>query len=142
VLVVCLGVPYPGEVSTVDFSRINLAHTSALARPAAKFSESKRADKYHAYNKGSSDEEVISAVEKIATARKIPMVHVALAYVLSRPFITAPIVGVRNTERMDELIEGLKVKLSEEEIKAIEEVYKTQPIKGFAGLTDGVNAEQ
>lgn len=70
------------------------------------------------------------------------MVHVALAYVLSKPFITAPIVGVKTTERMDELIAGLKVKLSNDEIKAIEAEYKTQPIKGFAGLSDGVNAEQ
>jgi aryl-alcohol dehydrogenase-like predicted oxidoreductase len=62
------------------------------------------------------------------------MVHVALAYVLSRPFITAPIVGVKTTDRMDEIIAGLKVKLSEEEIKSIEEMYQTQSLKGFAGL--------
>ncbi|KAI9632612.1 NADP-dependent oxidoreductase domain-containing protein [Dioszegia hungarica] len=112
-----------------------------LARPAAKFSDSERSDKYHAYNKGPSDDEIIAAVEKIAKAKGIPMVHVALAWVLSKPYVTAPIVGVKSIERMDEIIAALKVRLTDEEIKAIEAEYKDQPIKGHSGLQDGVNAE-
>jgi aryl-alcohol dehydrogenase-like predicted oxidoreductase len=69
------------------------------------------------------------------------MVHVALAWVLSKSYVTAPIVGVKSIERMDEIIAALKVKLTDEEIKAIEAEYKDQPIKGHSGLQDGVNAE-
>lgn len=69
------------------------------------------------------------------------MVHVALAWVLSKPYVTAPIVGVKSIDRMDEIIAALKVRLTDEEIKAIEAEYKDQPIKGHSGLQDGVNAE-
>lgn len=113
----------------------------ALARPAAKFSDSKRADKYHAYNKGPADEEILNAVEKIAKSKGVPMVHVALSWILSKSYVTAPIVGAKTTDRIDEIIGALKVKLSEEEVNAIEKEYRDQPIKGHSGLSDGVNFE-
>lgn len=69
------------------------------------------------------------------------MAQVALAWMLSKPFVTAPIVGTKSTDRLDEIIGALKVKLSEAEIKAIEEEYRPQPVKGHSGLSDGVNQE-
>jgi aryl-alcohol dehydrogenase-like predicted oxidoreductase len=55
------------------------------------------------------------------------MAAVALAWSLQSQWVTAPIVGIRSTERLDELIGALELKLSEEEVKSIEEGYS--PVK-------------
>jgi aryl-alcohol dehydrogenase-like predicted oxidoreductase len=94
------------------------------------------------YDKEANDEEILNAVERIAKDKGAVMAQVSLAWLLSKPFITAPIVGAKSTERIDEIIGSLKVKLSEDDIKAIEASYKTQPTKGFGGLKDGVNPDK
>lgn len=58
------------------------------------------------------------------------MAAVALAWSIQSPWVTAPIVGVRSTERLDELLLGMEVKLSEEEVKKIEEGYSPVKVRG------------
>jgi aryl-alcohol dehydrogenase-like predicted oxidoreductase len=69
-------------------------------------------------------------VETIAKKRNISMAQVALAWSLSKPFITAPIVGTTSSDKLDDLIKGCEVELSTEEIKEIDEEYKTQSVIG------------
>lgn len=73
------------------------------------------------------DKLVINAIEKIANDRQVPMAAVALAWSLQSPWVTAPIVGVRSTERLDELIGALELKLTDEERKSIDDGYS--PVK-------------
>jgi aryl-alcohol dehydrogenase-like predicted oxidoreductase len=73
---------------------------------------------------------VIGKVETIAKKRNISMAQVALAWSLSKPFITAPIVGTTSLDKLDDLIKGCEVELSAEEIKEIDEEYKTQSVIG------------
>lgn len=58
------------------------------------------------------------------------MAQVALAWTLSKPFITAPIVGTTSTDKLKDLIGALKVTLNVEEVKYIDELYVTRPIAG------------
>ena len=58
------------------------------------------------------------------------MAQVALAWSLSKPFITAPIVGTTSLNKLDDLIKGCEVELSAEEIKEIDDEYKTQSVIG------------
>jgi aryl-alcohol dehydrogenase-like predicted oxidoreductase len=69
-------------------------------------------------------------VETIAKKRNISMAQVALAWSLSKPFITAPIVGTTSLDKLDDLIKGCEVELSAEEIKEIDDEYKTQSVIG------------
>jgi aryl-alcohol dehydrogenase-like predicted oxidoreductase len=69
-------------------------------------------------------------VETIAKKRNISMAQVALAWSLSKPFITAPIVGTTSLDKLDDLIKGCEVELSAEEIKEIDDQYKTQSVIG------------
>lgn len=55
------------------------------------------------------------------------MAAIALAWSLQAPGVTAPIVGIKSTERLDELIDALELKLTEDEVKRIEEGYS--PVK-------------
>lgn len=52
------------------------------------------------------------------------MAQIALAWVLHSDFVCAPLVGTSRIEKLDELVETLEVKLSEKEIKYLEEPYK------------------
>ena len=58
------------------------------------------------------------------------MAQVALAWSLSKPFVTAPIVGTTSLEKLDDLIEGCSLKLSEEEIKSIDDLYLPSHLRG------------
>jgi aryl-alcohol dehydrogenase-like predicted oxidoreductase len=62
----------------------------------------------------------------------LPNAQVALAWLLSKPEITAPIIGVSKPHHLDEAIAALSVQLSEDEIKKLEEPYKPHPILGHS----------
>ncbi len=72
------------------------------------------------------DRPVVDAVEKVAAERGVPMAHVALAWVLSKPVVSAPIVGATKTHHLADAVAALDVKLTEDEIRRLEEPYTPQ----------------
>jgi aryl-alcohol dehydrogenase-like predicted oxidoreductase len=58
------------------------------------------------------------------------MAEVAIAWSCASKWVTAPIVGTRSDERLDELIKGLELVLTEEELKEINELYQPGPVRG------------
>ncbi|KAG8939512.1 hypothetical protein FRC00_013844 [Tulasnella sp. 408] len=74
--------------------------------------------------------DINAKVAEIAEKRGISMAKVALAWSLSKSFISAPIVGTTSIDKLKELIEGVQVKLTEEEIKAIDDLYRPRAISG------------
>jgi len=78
------------------------------------------------------DEEIKRRVKKIADDKGVNMAQIALAWVLSKPYVSAPIVGVTKQLHLDDAIAALKVQLTEEEIKSLEEPYRPKkPNAGF-----------
>ncbi|WVQ64863.1 uncharacterized protein L199_003032 [Kwoniella botswanensis] len=80
----------------------------------------------------SADQKIISTIEEIAKERNISMAQVSLAWSLSKEFISAPIIGTTSIEKLDDLLKGLEVKLSEEEIKRIDGDYQPKAIFGHS----------
>lgn len=78
-----------------------------------------------------NDRAVIAEVERVAKARGVSMAHVAMAWLLAKDEITAPIVGVSKMEHLDDALGSLNVKLSDEEIAGLEAVYQPHPVLGF-----------
>lgn len=54
--------------------------------------------------------------------------QVALAWVLSKSFVTAPILGFSNEEQLEDALASLDIELSEEEISYLEEAYIPRPL--------------
>jgi len=79
-----------------------------------------------------SDRKIIERVGEVAAKRGVPRAQVALAWLLQKPFVTAPIVGASKPRHFDDAVAALSLKLSEEEIAALEEPYVPHPIAGFA----------
>ena len=80
-----------------------------------------------------ADADVIDATRSVARARGVPMARVALAWLLSRPGVTAPIVGATKLAHLDEALAALDLALSPEEAAALEAPYHPHGVRGFAG---------
>jgi len=72
------------------------------------------------------DRPVVDAVQQVAQARGVPMAQVALAWVLSKPVVSAPIVGATRPQHLADAVAALDVQLSDEEIRRLEEPYTPQ----------------
>jgi 1-deoxyxylulose-5-phosphate synthase len=78
-----------------------------------------------------ADKKVADRVADLAKARGIPRAQVALAWLLSKPVITAPIVGATKLHHIDDAVASVEVTLSVEEIGALEEPYVPHAVVGF-----------
>jgi 1-deoxyxylulose-5-phosphate synthase len=75
---------------------------------------------------------IIQRVSEVAEKRGLPMAQVALAWVLSKPGITAPIIGATKPHHLEDAVAALSVQLSPDEISQLEEAYRPHPIIGFS----------
>ncbi len=78
------------------------------------------------------DFQVADAVAAVAKKRGVSAAQVALAWVLQAPGITAPIVGATKVEQLKDLIGAVDLKLSAEEIAAVEKPYRPHAVLGHA----------
>jgi 1-deoxyxylulose-5-phosphate synthase len=77
------------------------------------------------------DKQVVDCVGEIAEARGISRAEIALAWLLHKPAVTAPIVGATKLHHLEEAAAAVDVKLSNAEIDALEAPYVPHPIAGF-----------
>ncbi|MGZ6971247.1 MAG: aldo/keto reductase [Thermoanaerobaculia bacterium] len=78
-----------------------------------------------------SDDDVINAVRAVAASRGTPPAAVALAWLLSRPAVTAPIVGATKLAHLETALSALDVTLTDEEIRTLEAPYRPHAVRGF-----------
>ncbi len=76
------------------------------------------------------DARVIERVTDVAAARGVPPAQVALAWMLSKPHITSPIVGASKPHHLADAVAALSLSLDAHEIKRLEEVYEPHAVLG------------
>ncbi len=79
-----------------------------------------------------SDRFIVARIQEIAEARGVPMAQIALAWMLSKPVITAPIVGATKPHHLEDAANALNIALTQEEITSLEEPYVPHPVGGFS----------
>jgi aryl-alcohol dehydrogenase-like predicted oxidoreductase len=77
-----------------------------------------------------TDFDTVERVAEIAGERGVPSAQVALAWLLHKPGVTAPIVGATKLEHLEDALAAERLALSEEEIARLEEPYAPHPIAG------------
>jgi 1-deoxyxylulose-5-phosphate synthase len=77
-----------------------------------------------------ADRLVIERVATVAKARGVPHAQVALAWVLQKPEVTAPIIGASKLQHFDDVVASLSLKLTPDEIATLEEPYTPRPVWG------------
>ncbi|KAG8855684.1 hypothetical protein FRB96_006728 [Tulasnella sp. 330] len=110
-----------------------------LARPISKDSDTARGQTDVTRKPSIGDPEKMTflstineRVASIASARSVSMAQVALAWSLSKPFVTAPIIGTTSAEKLRDLCAGVHLKLTEDEIKSIDDPYEPRRVAGHA----------
>ncbi len=78
-----------------------------------------------------SDAAVMQACQDVAARRGIPSAQVALAWLLSRPAVAAPIVGATKLEHLESSLAAVDVTLNDEEIAKLEAPYQPHAVRGF-----------
>ena len=85
----------------------------------------------HSLYYADADYDVADRVVEVARAKGVLPIQVALAWVLSKPGIAAPIISATKLEQLDQLAAGLAVTLTPEEARALEEPYRPHPVLGI-----------
>jgi aryl-alcohol dehydrogenase-like predicted oxidoreductase len=78
-----------------------------------------------------ADRKVVERVAEVAASRGLPRAQVALAWLLAKPVITAPIVGATKLEHLEDALAAVTLKLSAEEIALLEAPYVPHAVAGF-----------
>lgn len=78
------------------------------------------------FDREALDKPVVEAVQRVAEARGVPMAQVALAWVLSKQVVACPIVGATKPHHLRDAVAALDVRLTEDEVSALEEPYTAQ----------------
>ena len=79
-----------------------------------------------------SDRAVADAVAAVAEGRGVSRAQIALAWVLRNPAVTSPIIGATKPHHIDDAVAAGDLKLTDDEVKALEDPYVPHPIVGFA----------
>ncbi|MDO4641838.1 MAG: aldo/keto reductase [Neisseria sp.] len=102
-----------------------------LARPWGEQTERSKIDAVSPMvwgNTEAADKIVVDNLQKIAAAKGVSMAQAALAWLLSKPAVTAPIVGTTSVKHVEEAVAALDVVLTPEEIAALEAPYVPHPV--------------
>jgi aryl-alcohol dehydrogenase-like predicted oxidoreductase len=94
-----------------------------LARPWGEQSLRSTVDKVVQSFDSPLDEPVVNAVQQVAEARGVTMAQVALAWVLTNPIVSAPIVGSTKPHHLPDAVAALELQLTADEVRALEEHY-------------------
>jgi aryl-alcohol dehydrogenase-like predicted oxidoreductase len=81
---------------------------------------------------GDADARVIERLEAVAGEQGVAPAQVALAWLLQKPGVVAPIVGASKPQHLEDALAALQVRLSAEAITTLEEVYVPHPVAGTA----------
>ena len=105
-----------------------------LTRDPNEVTERSQSDEFGRalYDVAGADAAVIERVAKLAADRGVPRAQVALAWLLAKPTVTAPIVGATKPHHLDDAVAAADLELSAEEMAALEEPYVPHRVAGFA----------
>ena len=85
----------------------------------------------HSLYRPDLDVAVIDRAAEVATERGVPTAQVALAWLLHKPGVTAPIVGATRLGHLEDALAAEQLRLSDEEVKRLEEPYVPHPVSGI-----------
>ena len=86
-----------------------------------------------------NDMPIVKRIKEISEKMKITMAQVSIAWLLSKKSVASPVIGCTKIKQLEDLVEGSKIKLSEEDIKYLEELYKPHKTVGALSKEEAIN---
>lgn len=102
-----------------------------LTRPWDTETARTQTDEFGATLYRDEDASIVDAVLRIADARGVSPAQVATAWLLGRPGVTAPIIGATKVDHITDAVAALDVRLTDDEVAALEAPYEPHPVSGF-----------
>lgn len=102
-----------------------------LTRDVDASTDRRETDEFGKTLYGNANTAIIDRVAEIAAERGISRAQVALAWVSKHPAVSAPIVGATKPHHLNDALSSLSVRLTDDEIRRLEEPYTPQPVSGF-----------
>jgi 1-deoxyxylulose-5-phosphate synthase len=82
-------------------------------------------------NTEEADHKVVDALQSLAKERGVPAAQLAIAWQLTKPYITAPIIGATKPHHLTDAVAATTLQLSSEEVTRLEAPYQPHPVAGF-----------
>jgi aryl-alcohol dehydrogenase (NADP+) len=104
-----------------------------LARPWGEVTERSQHDPFGStLYEESADRPIVEQVAAVASAHGVPMAQIGTAWMLSKPAVTAPIIGATKPHHIDDAVAAVDLVLSDDEIARLEDPYRPHAVAGFA----------
>ena len=103
-----------------------------LTRPWDTRTERTETDEFGRNLYVESDRQIVERVGELSHERGVPMAQVALAWMLRREVVTAPIIGASRLRHLEDAVAALDLELSDDEVGRLEEPYTPRGVVGFA----------
>jgi aryl-alcohol dehydrogenase-like predicted oxidoreductase len=120
------------KIAVIPFSP--LARGLLARKPSRERNETVRAQKDVLIEQRYTREDnftIIQRVSELAEAHGVPMAQISLAWMLSKPVITAPIIGVTKPHHLEDAVAALNIKLTPDEIMHLEKPYLPHPVTSY-----------
>ncbi|KAI0785512.1 aryl-alcohol dehydrogenase [Abortiporus biennis] len=85
---------------------------------------------YAYYSTTPGGSEIVKRVQELSEKKGVSMAQISIAWLLAKDGVTAPIVGTTSLKNLEDIVGAVNVKLTDEEVKSLEEPYKSVPIFG------------
>ncbi len=102
-----------------------------LARPWNETTARSETDEFGRKLYDEGDRPVVDRVGEVAEGRGVPRAQVALAWLLGKPGVTAPIVGATKPHHLDDAVAALDLELTPDEVASLEAPYRPHEVRGF-----------
>lgn len=105
-----------------------------LTRPWGEATARIASDEYGSTLYAKSEENDAAIAQRVATiaeARGVSRAQIALAWLLAKPVVTAPIIGASRAEQLADLVKAVEIELTQDEIQELESVYQPHHVVGF-----------
>jgi aryl-alcohol dehydrogenase-like predicted oxidoreductase len=123
-----------GTVVWSPLARGRLARAWDDAKATPRSGNDGFADLLYTPTTGQSDHAIVDAVGAVTQARRVKRAQIALAWLRSKPVVTAALVGASTVRQIDDAVASLDIELSDDEIRALEAPYT--PRYDFQGISD------
>jgi aryl-alcohol dehydrogenase-like predicted oxidoreductase len=78
-----------------------------------------------------ADRKVVEALQSLAAERGVPAAQIALNWLLTKPYVTAPIIGATKPQHISDAVAATELTLTPEEVARLEAPYQPHPVLGF-----------
>ncbi|MBS4197027.1 aldo/keto reductase [Lederbergia citri] len=119
------------KIAVIPYSPLASGRLTRDVKNTTQRSETDRAQKAKYDATAEHDRLIIERVAELSEKRGVPRVQIALAWLLQKEPVTAPIVGATKISHLEDAVAALSVKLTAEEMAFLEEPYVPHPISGF-----------